>query len=351
MGFCKLAYPTILTLIGYLLVYFSCIISIVFAYYKLSVNDVTTASLYVIAIPFYVYIVGYILQPIMTCYEDHKSNSIGIEDLLCSTYFFKMVFTILKKAFYSGLFFVTLYLLADYNENNIEQNYKVSRYIYALSIYVLLTWCRDWFGSFVEWLYYNGSLFYGNNIDADNDKKDVKKAKLFRVYLFERSSNGLTMSRNKTEINYTTLLDPIRPCFGIALFLISESLIKNSSAMLVQDVTYAAYIVQVGVLASLCINTLLMMIMMCVFNDLFSNMKLYMFGLYLRMICNNLSYVLCSYFYKGMSEHLHDKSLDPIFVYYIIGIIAYHTVLCCVFKVSTLYGIYKASKMTRGIIA
>lgn len=341
MGFCKLACGTIIEFIIQLLIYIGCIISIIFAYDHLAgLSPFVSSSLYVIAIPFYVYIIGYILYPIMTCYNDRKEHSVTIDELFCSVYILKMISTIIKRAFYSGLFFVTLYLLNSYDQNNIDQNYQVSRYLYALSIYVLLTWVREWFGSFVEWMYMDGKLYYGNNIDDGIDKKIVEKSKLFRIYFIQRSSNGIEMTVNHTKINYTTLFDPIRACFGMALFIISQSLTKNNSLILMEDMEFSVNIVQIGILTSLCINTLLMIIFTCTFGK---NMKMFLFGFYALMIGANLNYLFSSYFYKGFMEYVNGITEVPDFIYYIIGIIIYHIITISIFKIITLCAIKAAT--------
>lgn len=350
-SFCKTSCTIILEYFFNFLVYSGCIISVIFAYFQLTGRtDIVSTSLYVIAIPFYVYIAGYILYLLKDIYEDHVNNKISIGDLLCSIYSVKIIYAMLERAFYSGLFFVTLYLLADYDQNNTDQNYQVSRYIYALSIYVFLTWCRHWIGSFVEWIYLDGSFYFGNNIDENNDKETVQKSKLFRIYLFEKSSNGISMTFNGKQINFTSLLDPIRPCCGVALYIISESLTKNSSSMLMSDMANAVNIVQIGILTSVCINTLIMIIFACKFGSASNNCCI-LFGVYLIMILSNLNYLLPSYFYNGMAEYFNNSALDPVFLYYILGLIAYHLVLKTIFTITALYAVCKASRMINNSMA
>lgn len=308
------------------------IVSIVFGYDKL-VNDDSSSSqsdnswVYIYAIPFYVYIFGYsFIYPIKKIIDDSFEHQMTIGELVNGVYVLKMICTIIQRAFFSGLFFVTIIFLA--NDTNFD--YQISVYLYALGSYSLLSWFCEWIGSFVEVFYCDSTIFAGVNLDDGDDKKEITKNKLHRIYLFERSSGGVTMTLNKTlNINYTTLFDPVYPSFCVALIIIAYSLTQNSLSMLVTNMDNICAIIKICILASVILNTVLLIIYCCIFGSIISQLKYLIFYVYILLLCQNLNYLLGTYFYEGFVNYLNG-STDSTFILYIIGMIAYQFVMISV---------------------
>ena len=330
---CVLAYQISLFII-FVTVCIGMIISIVFGYDRLvSENNSSSQNdnswVYIYSIPFYIYIFGYVLvYPIKKMIDDSFEHKMTIGELVNGVYVLKLIGTIIKRAFFSGLFFVTIIFLA----NDANFDYQISIYLYVLGSYTLISWFCQWIGSFVEVFYYDGTIYSGTNIDGNDDKKVIAENKLYRIYLFERSSNGISIS----NINYTTLFDPVHLSFGVSLIVSANSLSQNSLSMLVTSMANICFAIKICILVSVILSTLLMIIYYCIFGKIFGRFGYALFYVYLIMLCQNLNYLFGTYFYEGFVDYLNG-STDSTFILYIIGMIAYQLVIVSVFQIMAMY--------------
>lgn len=298
----------------------ACIGSVVGTYYV--IEEPLSTSLYLVNIPFYFAILFYVLiQPLNTLWDDYQfvkeKSSVDPSELLSSCYMFRLFYSICERAFYAATIPITIYLLQGYDQSNDSANTKIAHYLEALGIYVLIMFARDMIGAIVEVLYFKGSMHCGRNIDADKEKDQIKLEKLFRIYLFERSDNGISFNK----VNYSMLLNPIFISLGICLLKLSSAFLNQDALDLMNQMDENVKIMQIAILIHFIINTILMIIMMCMFKEMmpFS----FMFYVYILIIGADTVVLFSTYFYEGLFQYLYNLSIlapyDASFVFYVIG--------------------------------
>lgn len=322
------------------LIHLSCIGSTIASYFYFK-GDINT-SFHVIVIPFYIAFICYVFHPLYQMYLDVKflkrKTKYTSSYLLCSPYSQKILYTILKRVFYSCLFFITVSLL-EYRvhkqnptkkSDNLTEflstleegliNKIISIYLLILAISFFVEALHTMIGSIWDIYFSNGSLQC--ELDSYEEKSDdLTIEKMVRLYLFRKPSTGVIFTYNNVKINYSHLLNPVPIALGISLIMMSNAFMSTNESLssTMNDVMYIMYIANILYMS---INAILSIVMYACFHQVIT------FGTiiytYFLLILPNVYLLLLSNFYKGMFEYLYNLSLgkntDPIFVFYIIGI-------------------------------
>lgn len=285
-----------------------CIISsCYYAVYGIIVTNDYPNSLYIIVIPFYVY---YLYECICFCIV--ISPDIIDLDICCSkVHVLNTLCNILNFSIYSGIFVITLYLLENYDPQNVSVNSMISRYLIFTAVYIFYQDFRYKIGSTFEiYIESNGNIRYGTKLDNGMDYDVIKKRKLRRVYLFERNEFGINLDFCNVKIDCTSLLNPIPIATGISLLYIANTITSNTND-LINILNLVSEIMNNAIIVNLCvimICTIISAYFMCKYFGPDKTLMYITFVATIMLLWNNLDAFLLTKYYSGMGNFMDAKN-------------------------------------------